>query len=227
MGVNDWRNAEFYYSKALNLAQESAVYLKRAQTREKRGDKCGSAGDLFSAVFLYSPEAERKFMDQYARRDTIIKCEADSFSIKIQNGKITVRQQTGYGMISLFETDTSFSPIRHFYLTGKDTIEVVTCPASTVVNNKIHEHLKANINMHQIIQRCGIGTMLSGTVYIQSDFDSNGKLINCYIRKSSGNNAMDAEALRVMKILPVLGPNDCSGKKTGYSFITPVRIVLQ
>ena len=70
-------------------------------------------------------------------------------------------------------------------------------------------------------------TRTQGTVYLGFIVETNGSISNIHVEKSSGNESLDAEAIRVVSGMPpdwTSGMQD--GKKVRVSIVQPVKFIL-
>ena len=83
------------------------------------------------------------------------------------------------------------------------------------------EFLKSNINYPPAAKEKGI----QGKVYVQFVVEKDGSITNVEVRRGA-NALLDAEAIRVAKLLPNFEPGTMRGKKVRVRYTLPVVFVL-
>jgi TonB family protein len=85
----------------------------------------------------------------------------------------------------------------------------------------LDEFLKANLKYPPAAKEKGI----QGKVYVQFVVEKDGSITNVEVRRGV-NPLLDAEALRVAKLLPNFEPGTMRGKKVRVRYTLPVAFVL-
>lgn len=67
----------------------------------------------------------------------------------------------------------------------------------------------------------------TGRVFVEFVISKKGKVINSRVIRSSGDKALDAEALRVVSELPCWKPGRLKGKKVATQYVLPVTFSIQ
>jgi protein TonB len=71
-------------------------------------------------------------------------------------------------------------------------------------------------------------TDLEGTVYVEFVVEKDGSVSGAYVRKSSGVKELDAEALRLVSVMPAeWTPGTMNGRNVRVDVIEPIKFVLQ
>ena len=68
---------------------------------------------------------------------------------------------------------------------------------------------------------------IGGRFFVEFIIDKKGKVTNPHVMKSSGHQELDAEALRVVAVLPNWHPGQLKGKKVATTYILPVSFSVR
>jgi TonB family protein len=86
----------------------------------------------------------------------------------------------------------------------------------------LDEFIKKNIKYPAEAKEKGI----QGKVYIQFVVEKDGSVTNVIVRRGANNALLDAEAMRVVKLMPAWKPGTMRGKKVRVRYTLPITFSL-
>ncbi|MBL7913151.1 MAG: TonB family protein [Bacteroidia bacterium] len=223
-GKKRYRAADSLYTLSLNLKETEEAYLNRAACRHQLNDKKGSCMDLYTAAGMGSKEGLVLFREQCSKSDTLYKSSDNKIADKTNYAfKEAVETCELIGSYDYIKYNVKNEIVLSYYAIGKDTIyrqgTEMTMPEfpgggfkemRNFINNRMQYPVQAREN--------GI----SGKVWVIFTVSKTGKIEKpiVYIGMKDCEEC-NAEALRVVSLMPTWIPAKYKGKTVTSSFRAP------
>jgi TonB family protein len=221
----EYKKADSLFTRSIELDPKKSTYYKRAEGREKAGDKLGFCEDLAAASELQHKEARRSFMKQCGSLDTVYLTKTNLASDKAAAQKIVIRYHiNAFDKEIKFLYDKYYLPVNADSFVDIDTNEVVKNPDQEPEFPggilAMYKHISRTIMYPSAAREAGI----SGKVILRFVITKNGTVKNVEVIHGMHDCfECDQEAVRVIRTLPAWKPGLKSGKPVHTYFTCPIN----
>ncbi|MBA2612483.1 MAG: energy transducer TonB [Bacteroidetes bacterium] len=229
-GKKKYRAADSLFTLSINLKATTDAYVKRAASRQKLNDKKGACMDLSSAANMGSKDGLVLFREDCSKTDTVYKDAAQNKSDATNFvTKEAIETCELLGSYDYIKYNHKGEILLSYYKSGNDTVfrqgsEMSMPEFPGGGYNKMRDFISKNTNYPSQARENG----LSGKVWISFMVNKNGKIEKPAVFKEMKDCPdCDAEALRVVSLMPLWVPAKRHGKAVTFYFRVPFTFKLQ
>lgn len=128
--------------------------------------------------------------------------------------------------VNIFDSKSSNYPVRSYLSESTDTIKsfetVDVKPVYPGGDSELMEFLASNIKYPENARKSGA----EGKVYVGFIIEKDGSVSNVKIKRSSENEELDSEGVRVVSSMPKWSPGEMDGKKVRVEYLIPINFKL-
>lgn len=221
-----FQEAVIYFTKSLELVPVAETYLARAKAYNALGDSCNFCKDLLEAGKLENSEARVLYQSKCTRKLTLTKIP-DSLNRKYPNilsceYKYIVCNPVYSRDIMYYNNKKSLIIVSTYYGPDSTYTIVSKLPEFAGGEKARNRFLAENITYPMSATLEGI----QGTVYVSFTVDKTGNVTNVKLLQGIGGDC-DAEAIRVIQLMPKWIPGTENGQPVDMIFNMPIYFKLQ
>jgi len=212
-----------FYTRSIEIDAVADAYYNRALAYFHLADSCNFCRDLHSAYILGDIEAEKLYSGRCVVNDTVRE-KLDSVIEKLPGYSYTLYSRSICDEFSSYSYRDSKGEVIFPPTDNSAPIFTIVEEMPEFVGGEIarNRFLSENIHYPQTAMKNGI----QGVVYLQFILEKDGSISDIRVLKGIGGGC-DAEACRVIKLMPKWKPGRQNGKNVRVLFNMPISFVLQ
>jgi len=242
LGVNylvkgEYNTADSLFTLALKRGdQNKNTYFDRALARKKLGNTCGFCVDMICAADLKDMEANNVFWKSCPELDSVFTCENDK-RVAVSDTLVTISY---FDVINNTKQISVLQKIKglsyHYFVNANGKIDTISLSEPVYDDIAIQEQpefpggdagLLSFVSKNIQYPRHERDQGIQGKVYTTFVIDMDGRVTDVMIYKGVKNGrALEAEALRVVKLMPKWKPGKQNGKYVKVRYILPILFRL-